>query len=189
MHTSNQKKTAQNREAKKSIVLGAPKKSPVPIIVAIAFVLALTAGVGLFLFSPKPSPNLPATADGPATAKEDPNRIAYAVNLFQDGQARHFHYADNDSGTTIKYFILKSSDGIIRAAFDACDVCWRAGKGYYQEGTTMVCRNCGRRFESVRINEVQGGCNPAPLKRTIDGDHVVIQVEDIKRGASYFNFS
>jgi uncharacterized membrane protein len=116
-------------------------------------------------------------------------RITYAMRLFDDGQARHFKFNDTQGGTTISYFILKSTDGVIRAAFDACDVCWPEGKGYVQEGTVMICRNCGRRFESVLINDVQGGCNPAPLKRTIEGDQVVIRVEDLKTGRRYFNFS
>ena len=96
------------------------------------------------------------------------------MNLFDDNKARHYAYKGQD--VTIKYFILKSSDGIIRAAFDACDVCWPAGKGYYQDGDSMVCRNCGRRFASVLVNEVQGGCNPAPLKRRIEGDQLVIVI-------------
>jgi uncharacterized membrane protein len=29
------------------------------------------------------------------------------------------------------------------------------------------------------VNVVQGGCNPAPLKRAVEGDQVVIQVNDI----------
>jgi uncharacterized membrane protein len=93
-----------------------------------------------------------------------------------------FSFADAESNTTISYFILKSTDGVIRAAFDACDVCWPEGKGYVQDGDrSMICRNCGRRFESVKVNEVQGGCNPAPLKRAIEGDQVVIRVDDLKR--------
>ncbi|MEJ2476339.1 MAG: DUF2318 domain-containing protein, partial [Desulfobacterales bacterium] len=89
----------------------------------------------------------------------------------------------------IRYFILKSSDGVIRAAFDACDVCWPAGKGYYQDGDVMVCRNCGRRFASVLVNEVQGGCNPAPLKRSLQGERVVIRAQDILEGKQYFDFT
>ena len=53
----------------------------------------------------------------------------------------------------------------------------------------MVCMNCGRRFASVKINEVKGGCNPAPLKRTVVGDQLVVQVEDILSGSGYFDFS
>ena len=120
------------------------------------------------------------------TASED--RVSYPINMFDDGKAKHFQYKTPE-GITIKYFILKSSDGVVRAAFDACDVCWRSGKGYYQDGDVMVCRNCGRRFASVKVNEVKGGCNPAPLKREVAGDQLVIQASDLVEGIQYFDFS
>jgi uncharacterized membrane protein len=113
--------------------------------------------------------------------------VSYPVSLFADGHARHFELKHEN--LTIRYFVLKSSDGVIRAAFDACDVCWPAGKGYYQDGDVMVCRNCGRRFASVLVNEVQGGCNPAPLKRSLQGEHVVILAQDILEGKKYFDFT
>ena len=113
--------------------------------------------------------------------------VTHPVSLFADGKAKHFDFRD-DNGITVKYFVLKSSDGVIRAAFDACDVCWPSGKGYYQEQDNMVCRNCGKRFASVKINEVKGGCNPAPLNRKIDGDDLVIKVKDILDGRRYFDF-
>lgn len=117
--------------------------------------------------------------------------IIYPAKIFADGKAKYFQYkgySKSGKNITIRYFIMKSSDGVIRAAFDACDVCWAEGKGYYQKGDFMVCRNCGRRFASVRINEVQGGCNPAPLRREIKGDQVVIKVKDLLEGAIYFDF-
>ena len=114
--------------------------------------------------------------------------MSYAVADFDDGTARHYSYAA-PNGIEVRYFIIKSSDGVIRAAFDACDVCWRSGRGYAQSGDEMVCRNCGRRFPSISVNEVQGGCNPSPLIRTIQNDEVIIQVEDILKGKRYFDFS
>jgi uncharacterized membrane protein len=120
------------------------------------------------------------------TTPED--RITYPVKKFDGGKAQHFQYKTPD-GITIKYFILKSSDGVVRAAFDACDVCWPAGKGYYQDGDVMVCRNCGRRFASIKVNEVKGGCNPAPLNREVVGDQLVVQLSDLVQGKQYFDFS
>jgi uncharacterized membrane protein len=52
----------------------------------------------------------------------------------------------------------------------------------------MVCDNCGRRFASVLVNEVQGGCNPAPLRRAVRGDRLVIAVPDLLAGRRYFDF-
>jgi uncharacterized membrane protein len=116
------------------------------------------------------------------------NEVSHPVKLFEDGRARHFQM-DTDKGISIKYFVIRSSDGVLRAAFDACDVCWPAGKGYYQEGDYMVCRNCGKKFVSIKVNEVKGGCNPASLNRQVVGDNLVIKVKDIMEGKRYFDFS
>jgi uncharacterized membrane protein len=122
-----------------------------------------------------------------AAAANPAAEIVYPVKDFQNGNARFYSYPAGN-GVTIKYFVLKSSDGVIRAAFDGCDVCFEAGRGYTQKGDFMVCNNCGRRFASVRVNEVQGGCNPAPLTREIKGDKVVLKVKDILEGKQYFAF-
>ena len=79
-----------------------------------------------------------------------------------------------------------SSDGVVRAAFDACDVCFREKKGYSQDGDLMVCNNCGLVFPSERINIEKGGCNPAPLERKTVGNNVLISVSDIYKGLKFF---
>jgi len=178
------KPTLEKREAKKSEVLGTGSKSHMPLILMAAGALVIV-GIAVFIFLQK------GTATGPVTAQTSSSstasQVTFPASLFDDGRARHFEHVDGRF--TIRYFILKSSDGIIRAAFDACDVCWRAGKGHYQEGDYMVCRNCGRRFASVLVNEVKGGCNPAPLNRTYKDGKVIIQVKDILEGKQFFNFT
>jgi uncharacterized membrane protein len=96
-------------------------------------------------------------------------------------------YAFKDGGTEIRFFVVKGPDGAARAALDACDVCWREGKGYRQQGPNMICENCGMAFNTARINEVRGGCNPHPLERTMDasGD-LLLRVAELKAGAKYF---
>ena len=101
-----------------------------------------------------------------------------------DGKAHY--YAFENAGKTIKFFVVKSPEGVIRAAFDACDVCFHAKKGYGQEGDFMICNNCGMKFHSSRVNVVEGGCNPAPLKREKVGDQLVIKVADILPGSRFF---
>ena len=111
-------------------------------------------------------------------------RVAIPVDRVSDGKAHYFRF--QDGGTELKFFVLKSSDGVIRAAFDACDVCFREKKGYSQDKDFMVCNNCGMKFHSSRINEVAGGCNPSPLKRSVEGDAVVVAVSDLVAGKGYF---
>ena len=181
----NQQKNT-TRENKKAAVLGSPKKSRLPmLIITAAIIIAAGGGIALLQFQKAGSASLNATAGAPAPANA--STVAYPISLFDDGQARHYSFKAGSE--TIRYFILKSADGVVRAAFDACDVCWPAGKGYYQEGDNMVCRNCGRRFASTRINEVKGGCNPAPLNRSVQGEQLVIRINDIVEGKPYFNFS
>ena len=104
-----------------------------------------------------------------------------------DGKAHHFNVKAAD-GTLVTFFTLKSRDGIIRAAIDACDVCYKSGKGYEQEGDFMVCQNCGQKFSSNKINEIKGGCNPAPLERMIVGKNLVIAMADINKNSWYASY-
>jgi len=182
--TNTQKSNNDKTVAKKAIVMGTDKKRHFPLIAVILSAVFIAGGVYYAVNSGKSSASYDKSN---LSMNSTASKVTYPVGLFDDNKARHYVYKGND--VTIKYFILKSSDGIIRAAYDACDVCWPAGKGYYQDGDFMVCRNCGRRFASVLVNEVQGGCNPAPLKRRIEGDQLVIDIIDILEGKQYFNFA
>ena len=178
----NKKITLEKRQAKKDVVLGTEKKGRLPLIVAIVCSVLIVGG-GIYYAGYDRSQTAPVAAS--FTSENNASQISLPASLFEDGKARHFQHVAGEFN--IKYFVLKSSDGIIRAAFDACDVCWPAGKGYYQEGDYMVCRNCGRKFASVLVNEVKGGCNPAPLNRKFENGKVVIEVKDILDGRQYFN--
>lgn len=116
--------------------------------------------------------------------KAKDGKVSLPMSQFADGEAKYFAYEFPEK--PVYFFMLRSSDGIVRAAFDACDVCFRERKGYRQEGDIMVCNNCGQSFPSVRINVEKGGCNPAPLERKTVGDEVVLQVTDINKGLRYF---
>ncbi len=177
------KQNMDKNESKKAMVLGKNKSNRLPVIGLSIGVVIVAVAVAYFVLGQIPN-KATATAKGPRIVNG--TAVVFPVAIFSDGVARHYEYVDGDR--TIRYFILKSSDGVLRAAFDACDVCWPAGKGYYQEGDKMVCRNCGRKFASVLVNEVKGGCNPAPLTRQLDQDQLVIQVKDIQDGGRYFDF-
>lgn len=210
------KQTAKNadRERKRARFQAQPptsprRKSPVLWIVGAALVL-MAAGGAIRTFGKSPAGAISAPASESAastgslsqkpavssakaaTVGHAPYPLVEAVNgvvrlplaTFDDRQAHHYTYMHN--GRPVEFFILKSADGIVRAAFNACDVCYPFKKGYHQEGDEVVCNNCGRRFPSNQINVVQGGCNPSPLNRTVDGDQLIIQASDIQDGLKYF---
>ena len=58
--------------------------------------------------------------------------FAFPVAAFQDGKAKHFEYKHSPN-QVVRFFVVKSTDGVIRAAFDACEKCFRAKKGYVQQ--------------------------------------------------------
>ncbi len=118
------------------------------------------------------------------TVEAENGVVTIPVADVSDGKSHYYLFSKD--GFDVKFFLLKSSDGVIRAAFDACDVCFREKKGYDQDGEFMVCNNCGMRFHSSRINEVKGGCNPSPLARVYDDKIVSIKVKDILSGRGYF---
>ena len=128
------------------------------------------------LFGPWGSKHKPVTVEN--------GFVSIPINTINDGQAHYFSY--KAQGKTINFFVLQSRDGVIRAAFDACDVCFTKRKGYTQAGDYMICNNCGQRFHSTKINVIKGGCNPAPLNRANKGDNLVIAAKDILSGYRYF---
>ncbi len=126
----------------------------------------------------------PAEIAKSAGIVETADAVKIPLKAFDTGKAL-FLQQDVD-GRQLYYFALKSSDGAYRAALDACDVCFRANRGYRQEGDLMICNNCGQTFPSARIGEVKGGCNPHPLARKVEGQYLVISKSDIAAGKDYF---
>jgi uncharacterized membrane protein len=93
-------------------------------------------------------------------------------------------YKYDSNGVEVRYFAVKASDGSIKTGFDECDVCYRSGKGFRQEGDYMVCNNCGNRYPITGLgteNKNPGGCWPGFLPNSVQGDSVVIQKSDLEK--------
>jgi uncharacterized membrane protein len=188
MTNSKQKSMSELRAEKKAEVLGAePKASKTKGVMLGALVVGLLVAAGVWLVYSSGIPGGQGPVAQAVTSPASQTEVSLDEARFADGKARHFALKSPE-GIEVRYFVLKSSDGVIRAAFDACDVCWRANKGYTQDGDMMICNNCGRRFASVKVNEVKGGCNPAPLSRQVVDGKVVIKVADILEGRRFFDF-
>lgn len=145
-------------------------------IIIITVILLLSATTGYSFFGSKYKRLKPVNG-----------QVKINLSEVNDGDAHYFQVRSVNNIDT-KFFVLRSSDGVYRAAIDACDVCYRSGKGYSKSGDYMVCNNCGMKFISTRINVVKGGCNPAPLNRVNDGKNLVIQMNDINRNDWYCRY-
>ncbi len=166
----------------------APKGRLLPLKIGVVVLLGITAmGGTLYYMRSTAVPDRVGIAEAqaataPAVAGGE---VMYPESAFADGKAKFFSYK-TPGGKTVRYFVIKSSDGVIRAAFDACDVCYEAGKGYFQQDDFMVCRNCGRRFQSTKVNVVTGGCNPSALTRTLKDGKVLIPAQALNEGSKFF---
>jgi len=97
-------------------------------------------------------------------------------------------YSYESSGITVRYFAVKDKQGTVHVAFDACDVCYEAKKGYKQDGDVMQCLNCGKTFSitSIGTENTAGGCWPSYLAMNIDGNDVVIKIADLEAKSYMF---
>lgn len=111
-------------------------------------------------------------------------KVLISIANLSDGQAHFYSYKGREG--KIPFFVIKGKDGTLRAAFDACDVCYKEKKGYEQKGEQMICKNCNQAFPVAKIGTVSGGCNPSPLKTILAGAALEIAVGDLEAGAHYF---
>lgn len=111
-----------------------------------------------------------------------------AIPLSDLGTTAKFYTYITDDGVTVKYFAVIGSDGQPHTAFDACEVCYDAKKGYYQDGEDMVCRNCGNRYLTNQMGTANkgGGCWPGYLESSVVGNEVIISFEELEAGKWFF---
>ena len=110
--------------------------------------------------------------------------VLIPLKTVEDGNAHFFSYTA--AGKAVTFYMMKTADGTIKTAFDACVACNHAKLGYRQEGALVVCNNCGMGFRSEDIGKERGGCNPIAVQRSIDGQMVVLKAKDLEAGVQYF---
>jgi len=96
-------------------------------------------------------------------------------------------YTHDSNGVQISYFAVLGSDGEARTAFDACDVCG-GSKGYKQVGSDIECRNCGKvfRIDGLGTQNKGYGCWPSYLPHKVQGNNILININDIEDGKHRF---
>jgi uncharacterized membrane protein len=170
------------RAAKRAQFTDQQRRPVLPyVLVALAVIAAAVAGA---VYAAGGGEGAAPAGTAAAPAPVDGGRVSVPLADLADGEARFFS-ADVD-GSAVEYFVVQDADGKVRTAFDACDVCYPAKKGYTQDGDVMVCNNCGRRFAVKGIGTVAGGCNPSPLEAKVRDGEVVITADALAEGVGYF---
>ena len=180
------------RESKRAQFAAEPTAKASGTTQVLVVIIAALVGVTAYLVmsglggNPSALPGALQVAAGRVTAKSvSADGGAVSLPLSELTAKAAFYKFTTTSGKEVRFFAMKSSDGVYRAALDACDVC-EGRLGYHQEGDDMVCNKCGNHFHSAQINEVKGGCNPVGLQRKVEGDRLVIKSAELEQGAEYF---
>jgi FTR1 family protein len=87
----------------------------------------------------------------------------------------HFYEATLPEGN-LRFFAIRTGDDF-RTCFDACEIC--GDKGYFQEGSSVVCRNCTSPIVISTLGR-SGGCNPIPLPHRLEGGRLAVAEADLR---------
>ena len=159
-----------------------PKKSNLPLILIAAILVCVAAGTVLF-----------RTGGGPTAPSTDTLEIAagefLTIQTSEIEDTATFFPVEVD-GTAMEVLAVRASDGTIRTAFNTCQSCYTSGRGYYeQEGSDLVCQNCGFHFTPDQVEIQSGGCNPWPIfdtDKTVTADTIQIPYEFLKESSAIF---
>jgi len=117
--------------------------------------------------------HVPAPEPASPLALEN-DRVSFATADLADGRA-HFFQADAGNGT-VRFFAMEVEGGV-RTCLDGCEIC--GDIGYFKDGHNMVCRNCMSPIATGSLGR-SGGCNPIPLPSHVEGDSLVVMLNDLE---------
>jgi FTR1 family protein len=98
-----------------------------------------------------------------------------------DGELHRYSTIIDDK--EVRFLLFKKPDGKIVTVLDACQICGPVG--FYKSGNQIICKNCSSPVNPQSMGQ-PGGCNPIPLKSSVQGGNVVISQADLASMASHF---
>jgi len=119
-------------------------------------------------------------------AKQDGDNLV--INLTDiNPEVKFYYYKFND--VKIQFFAVLGEDNQPHIAFDACDSCYAAKKGYLHANPYMKCNNCGRTFlvTSIGTENLSGGCWPSFLPVVITDGIILIKISDVTQKLFMFS--
>jgi uncharacterized membrane protein len=155
---------------------------------------AVVAAMSLLVLTGCSSNSATKTQETTAIKSENNSKSAQAdtdlVIPVSDITEKVSFYPVEADGTKMEVLAVKAPDGTIRTAFNTCQVCYDSGRGYYkQDGSELVCQNCGNRFPMSRVEVEAGGCNPWPIfdqNKTVTDESITISSDFLKESKQIF---
>jgi uncharacterized membrane protein len=174
----NQKNEKNKAEKRKMLLEQRKKKSRTMMIVSLLAIAMICAGV-YFVLTNSENGELQINKPSQSIMYQDETNVWIPLAGISD-EAEFFEYDSN--GVGVRFFTVLGSDGEIRVALDACDVCYNAKKGYRQVGDDMQCINCGNIYsiDGLGTENIGGGCWPSFVPIEINGDNVYIKITELE---------
>lgn len=176
-------KNASGKTKKKTSVKQQARKSNLPIILTAVVIVCIT--VVVVIFGNRSDSDSESSGDGRTIAAGEVLSISIA-----DINSTVTFFPIEVDGTKMEILAVQASDGSIRTAFNTCQSCYTSGRGYYvQQGTDLVCQNCGFHFTPDQVEVQSGGCNPWPIfaeNKTVTKDTIEIPYDFLKESSGIF---
>ena len=163
----------------------APKNKNLPLILIAVVLVCGVAGAMLFRNSGNESEPSPIDTQEIAAGE------FLTIQTAEIDSTAAFFPIEVD-GTEMEVLAVRASDGTVRTAFNTCQSCFTSGRGYYvQEGSDLVCQNCGFHFTPDQVEIQSGGCNPWPIfeeNKTVTEDEIQISYDFLKESSVIFEY-
>lgn len=97
-------------------------------------------------------------------------------------------YTYGSGATQVRFFTVVGSDGVARAALDACDVCYTKKLGFHQQGDRMTCNSCGKTFsvDGIGSQNLPDTCWPGFVPSKVSEDFLLIDTNFLDGKAFMF---
>lgn len=100
----------------------------------------------------------------------------------EDGKLHRYEYI-TEEGISVRFIVIKKSEGAYGVGLDACDICGPGG--YFERNGEVICKLCDVVMNKGTIG-FPGGCNPVPLSYIVHGGKIKIKITDLKAEAYRF---
>lgn len=144
--------------------------------------LACTAVVLLTVGVVYAREQIPREVPPPQMLESDGGWVSVPLADLDDGKLHRYGLVSGDR--VPRFLALKTSDGKVRTALDACEIC--GSFGYVQSGPNLLCLNCAAEINPLSIG-MAGGCNPIPVESQVSDTELRISAALLESQAKRFD--
>jgi len=124
-----------------------------------------------------------------AQAVSPPERLAIVdgevrIPVSSLGTMKLNRYAIHAGGADVRVLAILDESDTVRVGLDACLIC--GTKGYYQDGSNVICRNCAAAMNIPTIG-MPGGCNPIHIDYRVENGTLIISEKALEGAAAVFH--